>query len=132
MKIQLYKCSAHSYRFIILPVPKAEYTYCVQAALLKTISYKIVLTTAQKTASQTITLQIFPTCSMITSAISNQSGMDHLVHLKWKRKHTHTRLTALLTFGENGKDISQSTGFLENCLQCFDTVGWAAGRASSL
>jgi len=47
MKIQLYKCSAHSYRFIILPVPKAEYTYCVQAALLKTISYKIVLTAAQ-------------------------------------------------------------------------------------
>jgi len=49
-----------------------------------------------------------------------------------EKTHTHTRLTALLTLGENGKDNSQSTGFLENCLQCFDTVGWAAGRASSL
>ena len=129
MKIQLYKCSAHSYRFIILPVPKAEYTYCVQAALLKTISYKIVLTAAQKTASQTITLQIFPTCSMITSAISNQSGMDHLVHLKWKRKHTHT-FNGPFNLGRKWQRYF--TGFLENCLQCFDTVGWAAGRASSL
>jgi len=55
MKIQLYKCSAHSYRFIILPVPKAEYTYCVQAALLKTISYKILLTAAQTSVLLSVT-----------------------------------------------------------------------------
>ena len=28
--------------------------------------------------------------------------------------------------------IIVSTGVMSGCLQCFDAVGWAAGRASSL
>ena len=53
--------------------------------------------------------------------------------------HTHTHLTALCPALPRSADTRKVKSIwillkkeIVSCLQCFDTVGWAAGRASGL
>jgi len=41
--------------------------------------------------------------------------------------------TVVLLYGDGaGNTVEENSSKCASCLQCFDTVGWAAGRASGL
>jgi len=62
----------------------------------------------------------------LTILISALRSANHFPFL-WARSHCH----ATYYFAHNCCTISLSLSMI-SCLQCFDAVGWAAGRASSL